>query len=133
MRKPFLGGENVSSEEVEADSEVRSYDFHSVEGKIEHSHVTNYYFHGIINEKWVTGCLNWAAWLIIIVLIGNTVTYNRTQEAAPSHGHKFEKRMKHENFKKRHHHGKFRKHGKRPVMPRDLDKNAAPAAVEGGK
>ncbi|MBE6366641.1 MAG: hypothetical protein E7052_01865 [Lentisphaerae bacterium] len=73
VRKPFLCGENVSSEEVEADSEVRSYDFHSVGGKIEHSHVTNYYFHGIINEKLVTGCLNWSAWLIILVLIGNTV------------------------------------------------------------
>ena len=73
VRKPFLCGENVSSEEVEADSEIRSYDFHSVGGKIEHSHVTNYYFHGIINEKLVTGCLNWSAWLIILVLIGNTI------------------------------------------------------------
>ena len=44
-------------------------------GKIEHSHVTNYYFLGIINEKLVTGCLNWAAWLIILVLIGNTISY----------------------------------------------------------
>ena len=75
VRKPFLCGENVSSEEVEADSEVRSYDFHSVGGKIEHSHVTNYYFLGIINEKLVTGCLNWAAWLILLVLIGNTITF----------------------------------------------------------
>ncbi len=75
VRKPFLCGENVSKEEVEADSEVRSYDFHSVGGKIEHSHVTNYYFLGVINEKLVTGCLNWAAWLIILVLIGNTISY----------------------------------------------------------
>ena len=75
VRKPFLCGENVSTEEVEADSEVRSYDFHSVGGKIEHSHVTNYYFLGVINEKLVTGCLNWSAWLIILVLIGNTLTY----------------------------------------------------------
>ena len=75
VRKPFLCGENVSTEEVEADGEVRSYDFHSVGGKIEHSHVTNYYFLGIINEKLVTGCLNWAAWLIILVLIGNTISY----------------------------------------------------------
>ena len=73
VRKPFLCGENVSTEEVEANSEVRSYDFHSVGGKIEHSHVTNYYFLGIINEKLVTGILNWSAWLIIIVLIGNTI------------------------------------------------------------
>jgi len=73
VRKPFLCGENVSSEEVDADSEVRSYDFHSVGGKIEHSHVTNYYFLGVINEKLVTGCLNWGAWLIILVLIGNTI------------------------------------------------------------
>ena len=75
VRMPFLCGENVSSEEVASDSEVRSYDFHSVGGKIEHSHVTNYYFLGVINEKLVTGCLNWSAWLIILVLIGNTLTY----------------------------------------------------------
>ncbi len=79
VRKPFLCGENVTTEEVEADSEVRSYDFHSVGGKIEHSHVTNYYFLGIINEKLVTGCLNWAAWLIILVLIGNTVSYTNSK------------------------------------------------------
>ena len=73
VRKPFLCGENVSSKEVDADRELRSYDFHSVGGKIEHSHVTNYYFLGVINEKLVTGCLNWGAWLIILVLIGNTI------------------------------------------------------------
>ncbi|MBE6380388.1 MAG: NADH-quinone oxidoreductase subunit L [Lentisphaerae bacterium] len=83
VRKPFLCGENVSSEEVASDSEVRSYDFHSVGGKIEHSHVTNYYFHGIINEKLTTGILNWAAWLIILVLIGNTLTCGKSSGKAP--------------------------------------------------
>ncbi len=74
VRLPFLCGENVTTQEVSASDDVRSYDFHSVGGKIEHSHVTSYYFRGIINEKLVTGCLNWGAWLIILVLIGNTLT-----------------------------------------------------------
>ena len=74
VRMPFLCGENVNFEEVGGDNDIRSYDFHSVGGKIEHSHVTNYYFRGIINEKLVTGCLNWSAWLIILVLIGNTLS-----------------------------------------------------------
>ena len=74
VRMPFLCGENVTFEEVRGDNDIRSYDFHSVGGKIEHSHVTNYYFRGVINEKLVTGCLNWSAWLIILVLIGNTLS-----------------------------------------------------------
>ncbi|MBR7138556.1 MAG: NADH-quinone oxidoreductase subunit L [Lentisphaeria bacterium] len=74
VRMPFLCGENVTFQEVEGDNEIRSYDFHSIGGKIEHSHVTSYYFRGIINEKLVTGCLNWSAWLIILVLIGNTLS-----------------------------------------------------------
>ena len=86
VQKPFLCGENVSTEEFDADIEVRSYDFHSVGGKIEHSHVTNYYFLGIINEKIATGCLNWSAWLIILVLIGNTISYTsgKTREQLPA-------------------------------------------------
>ena len=74
VRLPFLCGENVTSQEVNPQEDVRSYDFHSVGGKIEHSHVASYYFRGIINEKLVTGCLNWSAWLIILVMIGNTLT-----------------------------------------------------------
>lgn len=77
VRLPFLCGENVSSQEAKAHEDVRSYDFHSVGGRIEHSHVASYYFRGIINEKLVTGCLNWGAWLIILVLIGNTLTVVR--------------------------------------------------------
>ncbi len=77
VRKPFLCGENVSSEEFKSGREIRSYDFHSVGGRIEHSHVTGYYLHGIINEKIVTACLNWSAWLIILVLIGNTIGITR--------------------------------------------------------
>jgi hypothetical protein len=73
VRLPFLCGENVTSQEVNAQEDVRSYDFHSVGGKIEHSHVASYYFRGIIDEKLVTGCLNWSAWLIILVMIGNTL------------------------------------------------------------
>ena len=74
VRMPFLCGENVTAQQVEEDNDIRSYDFHSIGGKIEHSHVTSYYFRGIINEKLVTGCLNWSAWLIILVLIGNTLS-----------------------------------------------------------
>ena len=74
VRMPFLCGENVTFEEVQGDNDIRSYDFHSLGGKIEHSHVTSYYFRGIINEKLVTACLNWGAWLIILVLIGNTLS-----------------------------------------------------------
>ena len=74
VRMPFLCGENVSFEEVQGDNDIRSYDFHSLGGKIEHSHVTSYYFRGIINERLVTACLNWSAWLIILVLIGNTLS-----------------------------------------------------------
>ena len=74
VRMPFLCGENVRMEEVKGDNDIRSYDFHSIGGKIEHSHVTSYYFRGVINEKMVTACLNWGSWLIILVLIGNTLS-----------------------------------------------------------
>ena len=140
VRKPFLCGENVSSEES-AGSEVRSYDFHSVEGKIEHSHVTSYYFHGIINEKWVTGCFNWAAWLIIIVLIGNTLTYSRAVVMPSKDSHRIERHMKpHGKFDKKHRQGgrrgrphHFRKKGEHhPHMQKDQAKPAV-STVEGGK
>ena len=73
VRLPFLCGENVSSDEVQSVETIRSYDFHSVGGRIEHSHVSSYYFRGIINERLMTGALNWSAWLIIVVLMGNTL------------------------------------------------------------
>ena len=53
---------------------ARSYDFRTVGGKIEHSHFSNIYFHGIISEEKVTSVLVWAAWLIIVVLIGVSLT-----------------------------------------------------------
>ena len=145
VRKPFLCGENVTTEEVKADSEVRSYDFHSVGGKIEHSHVANYYFQGIINEKLVTGCLNWAAWLIIIVLIGNTISYAKanavpaSEQAAAamkvSHGEKHHGMKKPMRRGKGGHHGKGhhgrRRPGKFMPPPADVQKDsvnqAAPA------
>ena len=88
VRLPFLCGENVSSDEVQSVEAIRSYDFHSVGGRIEHSHVSSYYFRGIINERLMTGALNWSAWLIIVVLMGNTLAaeyharHNSAQGAA---------------------------------------------------
>ncbi len=70
---PYLGGENINISQIDPDTGIRSYDFHSVGGKVEHSVISGYYFAGIINEKVATACLNWAAYLIIIVLIGNTI------------------------------------------------------------
>ncbi|MPN18065.1 hypothetical protein SDC9_165423 [bioreactor metagenome] len=74
IRLPFLCGENVTvANSGHERHEIRSYDFYSVGGKIEHSQVVNYYFRGIINEQITTRVLTWAAWLIIIVLVGNTI------------------------------------------------------------
>lgn len=74
VRLPFLCGENVTAANSGHDSrEIRSYDFYSVGGKIEHSQVTSFYFRGIINESVATRMMNWIAWLIIIVLIGKTI------------------------------------------------------------
>ncbi len=77
IRLPFLCGENIEISNVDEDHDVRSYDFHSICGKVEHCVFSSYYFHGIINERLVTMCLNWAAWLIIIVLIGNSIMATR--------------------------------------------------------
>ncbi len=77
IRLPFLCGENIQIDNVDQISDVRSYDFHSVGGKVEHCVFSSYYFHGIINEKLVTMCLNWVAWLIMIVLIGNSIMATR--------------------------------------------------------
>ncbi len=70
---PFVCGENVSMEDIEKNEEVKSYDFHSVGGKIEHSHVTSYYFRGIIDEQRVSGLLTFLAWLILLLLVGITI------------------------------------------------------------
>ncbi|MBQ7393290.1 MAG: NADH-quinone oxidoreductase subunit L [Lentisphaeria bacterium] len=70
IRLPYLCGENITSSELKSVQGARSYDFRSVGGKIEHSHFSNIYFHGIISEGKVTSVLVWAAWLIIVVLIG---------------------------------------------------------------
>ncbi len=70
---PYVCGENVSMEDIEKNEEVKSYDFHSVGGKIEHSHVTSYYFRGIIDETRVSAVLSSVAWLIILVLFGITI------------------------------------------------------------
>ena len=77
IRLPFLCGENIEIDNVDEDTDVRSYDFHSVCGKVEHCVFSSFYFHGIISEKLVTMCLNWAAWLIIVVLIGNSIMATR--------------------------------------------------------
>ncbi len=78
VRLPFLCGENVTAADAgEGDDDIRSYDFRSVGGKIEHSQVRSYYFRGIINERVATICLNWCAFLIIVVLIGNTIAAMR--------------------------------------------------------
>jgi len=136
VRRPFLCGENVSSEEVASDGEVRSYDFHSVGGKIEHSHVTNYYFLGIINEKVVTGCLNWAAWLIIIVLIGNTITYARSTELPQRDKAGFARMEQGRKFHGKKHHGRKFHDGKHPryrkgdFSRKNGDKRPAPVAGE---
>ncbi len=73
VRLPFLCGENIEIDMVDAAHDVRSYDFHSVGGKVEHSKLSGYYFQDIISEKLMTCCLNWAAWLIIIVLVANSI------------------------------------------------------------
>ena len=74
VRLPFLCGENVTAANSGHDSrEIRSYDFYSVGGKIEHSQVASYYFRGIISEPVATRVMNWIAFLIIVVLIGKTI------------------------------------------------------------
>ncbi len=70
---PFVCGENVTQEDIEKNEELKSYDFHSVGGKIEHSHVSSYYFRGIIDEKRMSGFITFTAWLIILVLVGTTI------------------------------------------------------------
>ncbi len=73
VRLPYLCGENVDAAMVSAGDDIKTYDFRSVGDKIEHSVISSLYFTGIVGEKPVTRCLNWAGWLIIIVLLGYTI------------------------------------------------------------
>ncbi len=73
VRLPFLCGENVDIDKLNPEDDVRSYDFHSIYDRVEHTVISSMYFRGIVNEKWTTRCLNWAAWLIIIALIGLSI------------------------------------------------------------
>ncbi len=70
VRLPFLCGENVKINDVDMDEDVRSYDFHSIYDRVEHTSISSIYFRGSISEKQVTICVNWVAWLVIIVLLG---------------------------------------------------------------
>lgn len=73
VRLPFLCGENIEVAMLKDDPSRKSYDFRTAQDKIEHSVVSSLYFSGIVGETPVTRCFNWVAWLIIIVLIGNTL------------------------------------------------------------
>ena len=73
VRLPFLCGENVAISDVDMDEDVRSYDFHSIYDRVEHTAISSSYFRGYISEKTVTICVNWAAWLVIIVLLGFSI------------------------------------------------------------
>ena len=70
IRLPYLCGENITINELKNVEGTRSYDFRSAGGRIEHSHFSNIYFHGIISEEKVTSVLVWIGWLIIVALIG---------------------------------------------------------------
>lgn len=67
---PYLCGENVKREELETSTGIKSYDFYSLCGNLEHARFSGYYFTSIIKEGTVTNWLNWISWLIIVVMIG---------------------------------------------------------------
>ncbi len=73
VRLPYLCGENVDM--VDQESDIRSYDFHSLGDKVEHSVISSVYFRGVISEPKMTVCINWLAWLIIIVLLGLAIAH----------------------------------------------------------
>ena len=73
VRLPFLCGENVEISNVNIDDDVRSYDFHTIYDRVEHTAISSSYFRGYISEKTVTFCVNWVAWLVIIVLLGFSI------------------------------------------------------------
>ncbi len=74
VRLPFLCGENVDISKLSKEEDVRSYDFHSVYDRVEHTVISSMYFRGIVKENVVTRVLNWAAWLIIIALVGLSIS-----------------------------------------------------------
>ncbi len=78
IRPPYLCGENAISIEEEQNPEmnrsgVKSYDFYSVGGKVEHAVFASYYFTKYISEDFVTKGMNWFGWLVLIVLFGCAV------------------------------------------------------------
>lgn len=78
IRPPYLCGENAITIEEELNPElnpkgIRSYDFHSIGGKVEHAAFSGYYFNSFFNEELITKCMNWIAWLGLIVLIGCSI------------------------------------------------------------
>ena len=78
IRPPYLCGENAITIEEELNPEknklgLRSYDFYSAGGKVEHAVFSSYYFQNYINENRVSKYLNWISWLSMIVLLGCVV------------------------------------------------------------
>ena len=78
IRPPYLCGENAITIEEELNPEMnkrglRSYDFYSIGGKVEHAEFSSYYFQNYINENRVSRYVNWISWLTMIVLIGCVV------------------------------------------------------------
>lgn len=79
IRPPYLCGENAITIEEELNPEknklgLRSYDFYSIGGKVEHAVFSSYYFQKYINENRVSKYLNWISWLTMIVLLGCVVS-----------------------------------------------------------
>ena len=79
IRPPYLCGENAITIEEELNPELnkaglRSYDFYSIGGKVEHAVFSSYYFRDYINEKRISKYLNWCAWLAMLVLLGCVVS-----------------------------------------------------------
>lgn len=73
VRLPFLCGENVEISQLDEARDVRSYDFHSIYDRVEHTVIASMYFRDIISEEKSTRYLNWLAWLIIIALVGLSI------------------------------------------------------------
>jgi ech hydrogenase subunit A len=73
VRLPFLCGENVDMDQLSEAKDVRSYDFHSIYDRVEHTVISSMYLRGIISEEKSTRWLNWLAWLIIIALVGLSI------------------------------------------------------------
>ena len=78
IRPPYLCGENAITIEEELNPEknklgLRSYDFYTISGKVEHAVFSSYYFSNYINENRVSKYLNWFSWLTMIVLLGCVV------------------------------------------------------------